>query len=457
MIAWEELSQHVELQFDDEVRRTYSRDESLLGEYPPHCVAFPTSAEQVQRVFKFCDQHNVPVTAVGGRSGKSGGALPINGGVSLSFVKLNRIVDVQPDNMIAIVEPGVILADLKRAVDTHGLMYPPDPNSAELCTLGGNIAENAGGPSAVKYGVTRDYILGLDWVLPTGELLTVGRQTLKGVAGYDLVGLFVGSEGTLGVATKIVVKLLPRPYSLATALFSFRSVEDAALAVSAILQSGLLPRCLELLDDVALKAVAGLNLPLPIGADACLLVEADGFNDESVLAELVRMSDVARDGGAIDTVVAQGAVQRERLWSVRRQVSVALRQLQQMKISEDVVVPRSKIAQAIARFKSIGSELGLTVSTYGHAGDGNLHTNVLFSNESQRSIVDEAIVRILKATVEMGGTITGEHGVGLAKMNFLEFEQSPALIDLQRRLKVLIDPRGISNPGKMFPKAHESR
>jgi glycolate oxidase len=428
----------------------YARDESGLGEFPPQLVAFPRDTGEVQAVLRACAAHRVPVTPVGARSGKSGGSLAVQGGVALSLLRMNRILAVHPEDLIAIGQPGVVLEALHQAAEAHGLFYAPDPNSAGYCTLGGTVAENAGGPRALKYGVTRDHVLGLEWVLPGGEVLRVGRRTHKGVAGYDLVGLFVGSEGTLGVATEVTVKLLPRPRVVMTALLSFAGVLDAARAVSGALLSGLLPRCLELLDDVALAAVRAQGYPFPTSAAACVLAEVDGHSEDAVLAEFEALADVCTRHGAHDVVLAQGSEQRARLWEARRLVSPALRALRPRKLSEDVVVPRSRVPEAIERFKAVGAELGLTVATYGHAGDGNLHTNVLWDHDAQRPRVDEALRRIMEITVSLNGSITGEHGVGLAKREFLGLELSDAVLQFSRSLKNLCDPAGLMNPGKVL-------
>ncbi|MBL9037077.1 MAG: FAD-binding protein [Archangium sp.] len=438
--------------FDErlESRERNGRDESDQGTYLPDMVVFAEKTEDVQAVLRACQRHHVPVTPVGARTGKSGGSLPVRGGVSLSLERMNRILAVRPDDLLAVAQPGVVLGELRRAVEAHGLMYAPDPNSWESCTLGGTVAENAGGPRALKYGVTRDHVLALEWVLPSGDVVRLGHQTAKGVAGYDLVGLMVGSEGTLGIATEITVRLVPSPRHVRTALISFRTVGDAATASGKVLTSGLWPRALELLDDVALAAVDGKGFTFPAGAGACLLLEVDGSTDDGVLAELAQCGEVCTQAGALDVLVANDAAQRERLWAVRRQVSPALRALKGFKFSEDIVVPRSRMPEAIARFKAIGQALGLTVATYGHAGDGNLHTNVLYAGPAERPRVEEALERIMRATLELEGTITGEHGVGLAKRRFLPLEQAPALIALQRRLKVFFDPEVILNPGKIF-------
>lgn len=436
---------------DPELLRAYGRDESDMGEFPSDLVVFPRDAAQVQAVLRCCQSLGAPVTPVAARTGKSGGSLPLHGGVSLSLEKMNRIRQVSAEDLTAVVEPGVITGELMRAVEAVGLFYPPDPASLDSCTIGGNVAENAGGPRALKYGVTRDYVLGLEWVLPDGELLRLGRRTIKGVAGYDLVGLFVGSEGTLGVATEITLQLLPLPRKVITALVVFRSVVEAARAVSAVLAAGLLPRTLELMDEVAIRAVDGRGFSFPPGAQAAVLAEVDGSSEEALLAELAALGEICERHGAHGTLVAQNEEQRQKLWSARRTIALALRSLRPCKISEDIAVPRSRIAEVISKLKAIGEELGLTVATYGHAGDGNLHANVLFDGPADRPRVDRAVSRMLELAVEVGGTITGEHGVGYAKRDFLRLEQSPELIALQKRLKRFFDPKGLLNPGKVFP------
>jgi glycolate oxidase len=338
-----------------------------------------------------------------------------------------------------------------KAVEDKGLFYPPDPNSWESCTLGGNIAENAGGPRALKYGVTRDYVLGMEWVLPSGEAIRTGRKTIKGVAGYDLVGLFVGSEGTLGVATEITVQLLPMPRYVMTALLVFHDVAEAVAAVNSVLGRGLLPRCLELLDDVSVGAVSARGVSFPAGAGAAVIAEVDGNVEDGLMAELAVIDEVARSHGAIETLLAHDAAKREQLWAARRSLSTSLRALKAFKISEDIAVPRSEMAGYIARAKALGKEQGLTVATYGHAGDGNLHTNILFDSVAERPKVDAAVAELMALAVRLGGTITGEHGVGSAKQAFLPLEQSAPLLRIQRELKRLFDPAGLLNPGKIFP------
>src|SRR5229473_8552331 len=439
-----------QLRSDSGALTDYGHDESDYGQFPPRIVALPQTASEVAEVFRLCQRFQVPVTPCGARSGKSGGSLPLEGGIALSLERMSRIKSISVEDLVAVLEPGVITGELMKAVEAQGLFYPPDPNSLAFCTMGGNVAENAGGPRALKYGVTRDYVLGLEWVLPNGEILRVGRQTIKGVAGYDLVGLFVGSEGTLGVATEITVQLIPLPRVVKTALVLFRSVIDAARAVTAVLSGGILPRTLELLDDVSIKAVNGRGFAFPAEAGAALIAEVDGHEESAVFSELASLGGICEGQGSLETLVAQDESQREKIWSARRVLSTALRQVKPFKLSEDIAVPRSKISETIAHFKGIGLRMGLTIATYGHAGDGNLHANILFDRPDQRPIVDEAIEQILRFTVALGGTITGEHGVGFSKRAYLPMEQPKELIDLQRRLKDFFDPSGILNPGKIF-------
>ncbi|MFL5300501.1 MAG: FAD-binding oxidoreductase [Anaeromyxobacteraceae bacterium] len=430
----------------------YGKDESDLGTFPPEVLALVESAEEVRRVFAIATRHRIPVVPVAARSGKSGGSLALAGGIAVSVERMNRVLEISAEDLTARVEPGVITGELQRQVEAHGLFYPPDPNSLDLCTIGGNVAENAGGPRALKYGVTREYVLGLEVVLPTGEILRTGRRTIKGVAGYDVTALLVGSEGTLGIVTEVTLKLLPRPRHVSTALVVFADVETAARAVSRVLAAGVIPRCLELLDDTALAACArSAPFKFPPGAGAAVLVETDGNDEEAVFGDIVRVAELVQADAAGEVIVAQNEAQRREIWETRKYLSVNLRLLHPLKLSEDVAVPRSRIPEMVRRTREIGARYGFLVATYGHAGDGNLHANVLFDREEERPRVEAAVGEVLRAAVDLGGTITGEHGVGLAKRDFLVYEQGEALVALQRRLKAVFDPLGLLNPGKIFP------
>jgi glycolate oxidase len=415
-------------------------------------VVYALTAQDVAAALAVARRHRLPVVPVGARTGKSGGSLALRGGIALSLERMDRILEISAADSTARVQPGVVLAAFQAEVEKQGLFYPPDPNSLDTCTLGGNVAENAGGPRCVKYGVTRDYVLGLEVVLPTGEIVRTGKRTIKGVAGYDLTALLVGSEGTLAVITEITVKLLPRPRHVSTALVTFRDVDAAARAVSRVLAAGVLPRCLELIDDVSVQACArGAPFKFPSDAGAALLMETDGNDPEQVFAEMVKVAGLVQGDAAGEVIVAQDEAQRRVIWETRKFMSVNLRQLHPHKLSEDVAVPRSRIPEMIRLSREIGRRHGFLVATYGHAGDGNLHCNVLYDRPDERPRVEAAVGDLLRAAVDLGGTITGEHGVGLAKRDFIAYEQGAVLVDLQRRLKATFDPDGLLNPGKIFP------
>jgi glycolate dehydrogenase FAD-linked subunit len=430
---------------------SYSRDESGCGDYPPQAAVQARDAADVQKVLAFARSRRVPVVPWGAGSGKSGGALAERGGIVLSLEKLDRIVEVSRADMVCVVEPGVILEKLQSAVEAEGLFYPPDPNSQAICSIGGNLAHNAGGPRAVKYGVTRDYVLGLQAVLPTGELIRTGHRSWKGVAGYDLTQLLVGSEGTLAVIVQATLKLIPLPRSVATLLAFFPDEDKAALAVQKIFGAGLLPRACELLDGPTMRAVSPrAPFKFPEGIGGALIVEHDGHG-EGVLEELAKSGEMCTEAGAQDVIAAQDEAQRRRIWETRRMISIALSAIRPHKTSEDVAVPRGRLLELIARVRDIGARYGLPTACYGHAGDGNLHVNLLFGSPEERGKSHAAVEEVLQAAIDLGGTITGEHGVGLAKREFLAREQSREVIELQRRLKRAFDPDDLLNPGKILP------
>jgi glycolate oxidase len=431
----------------------YEHDESGLGSYPPQAVVLARSPEEVQKVLRYAREHKLPVVPRGAGSGKSGGALAERGGIVLSLEKMDRILEVSRADMVCVVQPGVVLENLQKAVEEQGLFYPPDPNSQAWCTIGGNLAHNAGGPRAVKYGVTSNYVLALEAVLADGTLVRTGHRSWKGVAGYDLTHLLVGSEGTLGIITEATLKLIPLPRRIATLLAFFPSEDQAAAAVQAIFDAGLLPRACELFDGPSMRA-AGSRGPFkfPEGVGGALLVEHDG-NGDGVLEELARSGELCDGQGAIEVVAAQDEAQRRKLWETRRMTGVALSELRPFKISEDVAVPRGRLVEMIRAVRGIGEKRGVDTACYGHAGDGNLHVNLLFASARERERGESAVAEVIETAVRLGGTITGEHGVGLAKRRFLPLEQSAAIIALQRRLKQTFDPEDLLNPGKIFPQA----
>jgi glycolate oxidase len=428
---------------------TYATDESDVEGRMPDAVVIATSAEDVATTLAIAEEAGVPVTPRAGGTGRTGGAVPVAGGIVLATHGLARIKDIDRANLIAVVEPGVVTGELHVAVEREGLFYAPDPNSLDSCMIGGNLGENAGGPRAFKYGVTRDWVLGLEAHLVGGATLRVGKRTVKGVTGYDVTALLVGSEGTLAVFTEATLRLVPKPPLLATALALFADVGSAAAAVGAIVEAGVVPRCLEMLDAATLAAVRAAGVAVDPRAGAMLLIEVDGEASE---AALLRVGEVAIGAaGSIDVVVAQDAAQRDRLWAARRALSRATRKLARHKLSEDVVVPRSKLAELLARTDAIGAATGVRHLTYGHAGDGNMHVNFLWDDDAERPSVDRAIGMLMRATVELGGTLSGEHGIGVSKAQYLALEQSAELIALQREIKRVFDPKELLNPGKIFP------
>ncbi|OGQ19467.1 MAG: hypothetical protein A2138_14640 [Deltaproteobacteria bacterium RBG_16_71_12] len=439
---------------DAEALVPFGKDETPnLAPAVPDLVVRPGSVDEVAAVMGACAEAGVFVTPRGAGTGKSGGCVPVFGGVVLALDRLTHITRIDKDDGTCTVEPGVILEALQQAVAEHGLFYPPDPASLSSCTLGGNVAENAGGPRALKYGVTSNYVLGLELVLPSGERLHTGKQTTKGVAGYDLTSLVVGSEGTLAIITGITLKLLPSPRFVQTALAVFPSSEAAVKGVGAILGAGILPRTLEYLDRASIAAVRAMQPPyrFPEGAGAALIVETDGDSEAGTLEALSRALDACGEAGATDTLLATDAKKQREIWASRRLLSEATRRIKGKKVSEDIVVPRSKIAEMVARTGALGDKHGLVTCSFGHAGDGNLHTQVLFDDDSELPRVEALLADLFDATLALGGTITGEHGVGLAKQRYLPLELSDEAIALSLRLKAAFDPAGILNPGKMFP------
>jgi glycolate oxidase len=416
-------------------------------------VVFPGSAAEISQILKLANRHRCPVTPRGAGTGRSGGAVPIAGGVVLVLTRLNRILEINRRDLVAVVEPGVILGKLKTAVKAQGLYYPPDPASADFCTIGGNVAECAGGAVAVQYGVTRDYVLGLQVVLPTGEVIEAGTRTMKGVVGYDLTRLFLGSEGTLGVITRIILKLVSKPAARQTLAAGFGTLAAAAAAVTQILTSGLAPTALEFMDQVTLGCVREL-LPfaVPPGAAALLLMAVDG-HPRDVAARAARMARFCREQGARPVIRAKTPTTAEQLWKARQVISPALLKVKPQKVSEDVAVPLGAIPALIAGLQKISRRRGLMIPCYGHAGDGNIHVNVLYDRglPAERQAVGRTVKDIFALVRELNGTLSGEHGIGLTKAPYLGMELSAAAIALQRRLKQAFDPNNIMNPGKIFP------
>ena len=429
----------------------YARDESEAMGRAPDAVVIAERTEDVAITLEIAERHGVPVTPRAGGTGRTGGAVPVAGGIVLATHALGKVKDIDRKDRLAVVEPGLITGELHAMCEKEGLFYPPDPNSLKDCMIGGNVAENAGGPRAFKYGVTREYVLGLEACLMGGRVLRTGKRTVKGVTGYDVTALLVGSEGTLAVFTEITLRLVTKPPEVATVLALFDDVIACAGAVASIVLAGLVPRCLELLDRATLDAVRAQQVAIDRRANAMLLIEIDGEN-AVIETSLAKLGDLLTSRpGVVDVVVAQDASQRARLWEARRALSPATRKLAKYKLSEDIVVPRSRIVDLLARVDRIGEETGVRHLTYGHAGDGNLHVNFLWNDDSEREAVDRAISGLMHATIDLGGTLSGEHGIGVSKAAYLPIEQSPELIALQRDIKRAFDPKELLNPGKIFP------
>jgi glycolate oxidase len=421
-----------------------TRKESL-----PWAVARPAAAQEVSDILVLANQERVPVVPRGAGTGMSGGSVPVHGGIVLSLERMNKILEIDGNDLLAVVEPGVVTGDFQREVEARGLFYPPDPASNQFCTMGGNVAECAGGLRAVKYGVTKDYVLGLEVALPTGEIIQTGARTAKSVAGYDLTRLIIGSEGTLGVVTKIIVRLLPLPETVRTLSAFFPDIEGAARAVSGITASRIIPRALEFVDREALRAVENyLKEDVSGGAAAMLLVEVDG-PALTTEREIAQIDAVCRKAGAVRTAMAETDSEREHIWKARRSISPALYTIKPKKVNEDIVVPRSRIPDILREIAAIGQKYGLLIVNFGHAGDGNIHTNIMV-DDADLPKAGRAVKEIFEATLRLKGSISGEHGIGLSKAAYLPMEIGPAALAAMKRIKDALDPNHILNPGKIF-------
>lgn len=422
------------------------------AEGAPSAVVRPVSTEEVSEVAAFAFKNDTPIVPRGAGTGMTGGAVPLKGAVILSLEGMNRIIDIDAKNMVAIVEPGVINSHLQERLEDVNLFYPPDPASMKFCTLGGNVAENAGGPRAIKYGVTKDYVLGLETVLPDGRVLMTGGRTFKGVVGYDLTRLLVGSEGTLGIITKIFLKVLPMPEATVTLLCTFSHLDDAAQTVSKITSSSIIPRTLEFMDHESILAVENYkSFGLPVNAEALLLIEVDGPH-AAVLEEAEKIASICTSlNGKVS--IAEDMFSKQRIWEARRAISPALYHIRPTKINEDIVVPRGRIPEMLRALREIADKNNLIIANFGHAGDGNIHVNIMTdkNDEEEYGRAKDSIKDIFEAALKLNGTISGEHGVGLTKKQFVGMELSDLSIEVMRKIKNVFDPKGILNPGKIFP------
>ena len=433
-------------------RICYSYD-ATRQQFLPDAVVHPGSAEEISRIMQLANRHRIPVFPRGAGTGFTGGSLPVSGGIVLGLSRLSRILGIDEENLVATLEPGVVTEDFQKAVEKVGLFYPPDPASLKVSTMGGNVAECAGGPRCVKYGVTKDYVIGLEIVTPTGDIIRTGGQTMKGVVGYDLTKLICGSEGTLAVITGIIVKLLPRPEAKKTMLVLFDTIDGAAGAVSAIIRSKIIPTTLEFMDARTLDCLrSATELDVPDAADAALIIEVDG-DREYLDKQTATISKVLEPLGVVEVRIAATQEESEALWDIRRAITGALRQVKPETCNEDICVPRSKVPDMIRRIDAVANRLGIPIVNFGHAGDGNIHVCIMIDTKvpGEKAKAQEAVKEVFAGALELGGTMSGEHGVGIMKAPFLSMELQDNAVDYMKTIKQALDPNNILNPGKIFP------
>lgn len=445
------------LLFSEEDRAHYGHDETEDLVFMPDVVARPLTTEQVARVVRICANHHIPITPIGGRTGLSGGALSVHGGVGLALDRMNAIVSIDERNLQVTVEAGVITQVLQDAVAAKGLYYPPDPSSKGSCTIGGNLAENAGGPRAVKYGVTRDFVLNLEVVLPNGEIIWTGANTLKNSTGYDLTRLVVGSEGTLAIITRAVLRLVPLPKETRLMLVSFASATRACEAVSAVFRAGITPSALEFIERDAIawtmRFTEGLPRQLSTGPGAYLMIEVDGDHGDVLMRDCETILGVMEEHECGDVLFAEAPAEKDALWKMRRSVPVSVKAHSVYK-EEDTVVPRFELPRLLEGVKSIGMRYGFNSVCYGHAGDGNLHVNIIkgdMTDDAWEHELPKAIREIFQLTVSLGGTLSGEHGIGLVQRPYMDIAFNPAQLAVMHAIKRAMDPLGIMNPSKVLP------
>ena len=442
---------------DKESLFNYGHDETENLSYPPEVLVKPGSVEQVSKIMKLANQYNIPVTPIGAMTGLSGGSLSIHGGIGISMERFNKILKIDEDNLQVHVQPGVITQVLQDEVAKKGLYYPPDPASRGSCFIGGNIAENSGGPRAVKYGVTKDFVLNLEVVLPNGEIINTGANTLKNSTGYNITQLMVGSEGTLGIVTKAILKLIPLPKFNKLILVPFSSAVDACSSVASIFKAGVIPSALEFMDrkavDFTIKYIEEAHLEMSENTEALLLIEVDGNQPDQLMDEIQKIIDVVETHNCDENILfAEDEAQKEQLWFIRRRIGEAVK-VNSIYKEEDTVVPRYKLPDLLSGVKEIGDKYGFESICYGHAGDGNLHVNIIkgeLSDLQWKNELTKAIREIFTLTVSLGGTISGEHGIGWVQKNYMDIAFNEIELNLMRDIKKVFDPKNIMNPSKIF-------
>lgn len=430
----------------------YSYD-ATREHFEPDAVLFPRDEADVSKILKYCNEHNIVIVPRGAGSGFTGGALPSSGGIVLGFEKhMNKILEIDMKNMVAIVQPGVINMDLQRAVEEVGLFYPPDPASQEYSTIGGNVSENAGGMRAAKYGITKDYVMATRAVLPNGNLITAGKRTIKDVAGYNISGILIASEGTLAVLSEITLKLIPKPKMTKTAMGIFESVSQAMEAVYKTMASGITPVAMEFLDNLTIRAVEKtFHKGLPVDAGALLVTDVDGNLEDDLDYQLAMIEKVFKENGCSEFKIAKDDKEAADLWFARRNASPSLAIYGSKKLNEDVTVPRSALPELLEKFYAIAEKYNINIPCFGHTGDGNVHTNVMVdgSDPEQVKIAYQAIEEVFQATIDLGGTLSGEHGIGLAKAPYMSMAFTEEEMQLFKSIKIAFDPNNILNPAKM--------
>ncbi len=433
---------------------TYSYDATAdLPRRMPEAVVLPTDSDAVRKIVNLAREHRVAIYPRGAGTNLSGGTIPLRPGIVLSLQKMNRIIDIDAENLAAVVQPGVVIDALNHAVAPLGLIYPPDPGTVATATMGGSVAENSGGLRGLKYGVTKHYVMGMEVVLANGEKVRFGGKTVKNVTAYDFANLFVGSEGTLGIITEITVKLIPAPKYRRTMIGTFATLKDAGNTVTGIIKARVIPATLEIMDQVTMRSVEDFaKIGLPTDARALLLIEVDGMSEDLVLSEAKAVMEVVRENNG-ELKIADSDSERDQLWTARRNALPALASLNNTVVLEDATVPRSRITDMLQCCESIGSKYRLTLGTFGHAGDGNLHPTIICDkyDKDEMARVHQAVDEIFEAALAFGGTLTGEHGIGIAKMKYLGMELGPSGLNLIRSIKEALDPEYLLNPGKMVP------
>jgi glycolate oxidase len=443
---------------DADSLQRYGVDALQIG-HPADVVVVPANTEQISAIARLCNEQRVPLVVRGAGTGYTGGAVPVRGGVVLSMERFNRILDIDEENLLAVVQPAVITRELQDAVEARGLFYPPDPASLKQSSLGGNVAECAGGPRAVKYGTTKRYVLALEAVLPTGEVIRTGSKAVKNVVGYDVTQLLVGSEGTLAIITEITLRLVPKPAVQATLQATFRSIDDAVDAVSRLLAARVVPATVEIIDQQSLDAVSARvgRAVAPVGTGAMLIIEVDGVPG-GVAEESERVMAACNDAGALSVARAASEAERDRIWEARRELSFALRALAPRKINHDLVVPRGRVPQLFELVESVRQKYQLLIPCFGHAGDGNIHVNLMVdpANQDEMRRAAAAERELFEGVVSLEGSISGEHGIGFSKAPFLGLELSAETMALMQRIKLAFDPNQILNPGKLWAASDRS-